>query len=63
MDSQGLVCKSRGVAKLQEHKRSFAHDVPFQPDLKAAIRALRPTAIIGMWCGGLCLGVCVWGVA
>jgi hypothetical protein len=35
-------------AGLQHHKLPFAHDVPFQPDLKAAIRAFQPDAIIGV---------------
>jgi malate dehydrogenase (oxaloacetate-decarboxylating)(NADP+) len=40
------VCKSR--TNLQHHKEPFAHDVPFCPDLKSAIAALKPTAIIGV---------------
>ena len=47
MDSRGLVCKSR-LVDLQAHKRPFAHDVPPQADLLAAVRALRPTALIGV---------------
>lgn len=47
MDSRGLVCKSR-VQDLQAHKRPFAHNVPPQADLLAAVRALRPTALIGV---------------
>lgn len=46
MDSRGLVCAARG--DLQPHKRPFAHDVPPQADLLAAVRALRPTALIGV---------------
>ncbi len=46
MDSKGLVCASR--ADLQPHKRPFAHDVPHQRELLSAIRALRPTALIGV---------------
>ncbi len=46
MDSRGLVCSARG--DLQPHKRAFAHDVPPQADLLAAVRALRPTALIGV---------------
>ena len=46
MDSRGLVCKAR--QDLQAHKRPFAHDVPPQTDLLAAVRALRPTALIGV---------------
>ena len=46
MDSKGLVCKSR--QDLQAHKRPFAHDVPPQADLLTAVRALRPTALIGV---------------
>lgn len=46
MDSKGLVCASR--TGLQAHKRPFAHDVPFQPDLISAVKALRPTVLIGV---------------
>lgn len=46
LDSKGLVCASR--TDLQRHKQPFAHDVPPQRDLKSAIRALRPTALIGV---------------
>lgn len=43
---QGLVCKSR--TNLQHHKQPFAHDVEFVPDLKSAIKALKPTALVGV---------------
>mmetsp|Transcript_6484 Transcript_6484/g.9940 ORF Transcript_6484/g.9940 Transcript_6484/m.9940 type:complete len:510 (-) Transcript_6484:359-1888(-) len=46
MDSKGLVCKSR--QDLQPHKVAFAHDVPFQADLVSAIRAIRPTILVGV---------------
>lgn len=46
LDSKGLVCKSR--SDLQEHKLHFAHDVPFCPDLKAALAQLKPTILIGV---------------
>eukprot|EP00270_Netrium_digitus_P013738 TRINITY_DN459_c0_g3_i2.p1 TRINITY_DN459_c0_g3~~TRINITY_DN459_c0_g3_i2.p1 ORF type:complete len:1056 (-),score=308.06 TRINITY_DN459_c0_g3_i2:222-3335(-) len=46
IDSKGLVCESR--TNLQHHKLPFAHDVPFQPDLLSAIKALRPTVLIGV---------------
>lgn len=46
MDSRGLVCAAR--RDLQPHKRAFAHDVPPQRGLLAAVRALRPTALIGV---------------
>lgn len=54
MDSKGLVCKQRLDAPqtpkhaLQPHKVAFAHDVPYQPDLAAAIDALKPTVLIGV---------------
>ncbi|EEH53350.1 NADP-me, partial [Micromonas pusilla CCMP1545] len=54
MDSKGLVCKARlegyGGEKfaLQPHKIPFAHDVAYQPNLLAAVDALRPTALIGV---------------
>ena len=46
MDSKGLVCASR--TDLQPHKVAFAHDVPPCKTLEEAIRALRPTALIGV---------------
>ncbi|GBG68534.1 hypothetical protein CBR_g3078 [Chara braunii] len=46
VDSKGLVCKSR--TDLQAHKVAFAHDIPFQPSLLEAVKAIRPTAIIGV---------------
>jgi malate dehydrogenase (oxaloacetate-decarboxylating)(NADP+) len=46
VDSGGLVVKSR--AGLAAHKLPFAHDHAPLPDLLAAARTLRPTAIIGV---------------
>ncbi len=46
MDSKGLVCASR--TDLQTHKRPFAHGAPHQSDLLSAVRALQPTALIGV---------------
>ena len=46
VDSHGLVVKSR--TDLAEHKLPFAHDRAPVPDLLAAVRALRPAAIIGV---------------
>lgn len=46
LDSRGLVCSSR--ADLQPHKRDFAHDLPWQPDLISAVTALKPTVLIGV---------------
>ena len=51
MDSKGLLCASRADARagrLPAHKQPFAHDVPFQPDLLSAVRALRPNALVGV---------------
>ena len=45
-DSQGMVCKDR--SHLAEHKVPYAHEHPFSGDLVAAIRELRPTALIGV---------------
>ena len=45
-DSKGLVVSSR--TDLAEHKRRFAHDYAPLPDLTSAVRALRPTALIGV---------------
>eukprot|EP00475_Leptophrys_vorax_P009935 TRINITY_DN1661_c0_g1_i1.p1 TRINITY_DN1661_c0_g1~~TRINITY_DN1661_c0_g1_i1.p1 ORF type:complete len:538 (-),score=36.04 TRINITY_DN1661_c0_g1_i1:183-1796(-) len=47
VDSKGLVCKSR-LAELQHHKLPFAHNIPFQPDLLSAVKAHRPTILIGV---------------
>ncbi len=46
VDSQGLVVKSR--QKLAHHKLTYAHDHPPVGDFLAAIRTLKPTAIIGV---------------
>ena len=46
VDSRGLVVKSRGG--LAGHKLRYAHDHPPLPDFLAAIKALKPTAIIGV---------------
>ncbi len=46
VDSKGLVVKAR--TDLAEHKLPFAHDHAPIPDLLSAIRALRPTALIGV---------------
>ncbi|KAF8065915.1 ME6 [Scenedesmus sp. PABB004] len=46
LDSRGLVCSSR--TNLQHHKVPFAHDVEFCPNIKAAIAALKPTALVGV---------------
>jgi malate dehydrogenase (oxaloacetate-decarboxylating)(NADP+) len=45
-DSQGLVVRSRGGA-LAEHKQPFAHDLPPESDLVAAITTYRPTVLLG----------------
>ena len=45
-DSQGLVVASR--AGLSEHKRAYAHEHPQVPDFLAALKTIRPTAIIGV---------------
>ncbi|PNW73368.1 hypothetical protein CHLRE_14g629750v5 [Chlamydomonas reinhardtii] len=47
MDSKGLVLASR--TDLQHHKRPFAHsDVPPCATLIEAVRAIKPTAIVGV---------------
>jgi malate dehydrogenase (oxaloacetate-decarboxylating)(NADP+) len=45
VDSRGLVVKSR--QDLESHKLRFAHDIEPLPDLLSAIRAMKPTGIIG----------------
>ncbi|MGD8500717.1 MAG: NAD-dependent malic enzyme [Phycisphaerales bacterium] len=46
VDSKGLVVKSR--EGLATHKKPFAHDHAPAPDFLSAIKALKPTAIIGV---------------
>ena len=46
VDSKGLVVKSR--ADLGEHKRAYAHEHPQAPDFLSALKAIEPTAIIGV---------------
>jgi len=46
VDSHGLVVKSR--TDLVEHKRPYAHEHALVGDFLSAIKALRPTAIIGV---------------
>jgi malate dehydrogenase (oxaloacetate-decarboxylating)(NADP+) len=46
MDSKGLVCKSR--TDLQDHKIAFAHEAEHYKDLLSAVKALRPTILIGV---------------
>jgi malate dehydrogenase (oxaloacetate-decarboxylating)(NADP+) len=45
-DSKGLVV--RGRADLAAHKQPYAHDHPLAGSLLEAVKALRPTAIIGV---------------
>jgi malate dehydrogenase (oxaloacetate-decarboxylating)(NADP+) len=46
VDSKGLVVKAR--AELTEQKRTYAHEHEAVGDLLGAIKALKPTAIIGV---------------
>ncbi|SFM97085.1 NAD-dependent malic enzyme [Thermodesulforhabdus norvegica] len=46
VDSKGLIVSSR--EDLTEHKRRFAHDHPFAPDLLSAVELIKPTALIGV---------------
>ncbi len=46
LDSEGLVVKSR--EKLSGHKLPYAHDYEYHPHFLDAVKALRPTAIIGV---------------
>jgi malate dehydrogenase (oxaloacetate-decarboxylating)(NADP+) len=45
-DSKGLVVAARGP--LAEHKQAYAHDHAPVPDFLGAVKALKPTAIIGV---------------
>jgi malate dehydrogenase (oxaloacetate-decarboxylating)(NADP+) len=47
VDSKGLVVKHRGD-HLAAHKRPYAHEREFIPTLAEAVKALRPTALIGV---------------
>lgn len=47
VDSKGLIVRSR-LESLVAQKRPYAHEGEFVPDLAAAVRALRPTALIGV---------------
>jgi malate dehydrogenase (oxaloacetate-decarboxylating)(NADP+) len=46
VDTKGLVVRSR--TDLAPHKLRFAHDAPPAGDLLGAVRALRPTALVGV---------------
>jgi len=46
VDSKGLVVRSR--TDLAEHKLSYAHNHAPLPDLRQAVEALQPTALIGV---------------
>ena len=46
MDSRGLVVKSR--TDLNEHKRRYAQDHAGVPDFLSAVKAVKPTGIIGV---------------
>jgi malate dehydrogenase (oxaloacetate-decarboxylating)(NADP+) len=46
LDSKGLVVATR--EDLAEHKRAYAHAHEFLPDLLSAVKALRPTALVGV---------------
>jgi malate dehydrogenase (oxaloacetate-decarboxylating)(NADP+) len=47
LDSKGLIVRSRWDS-LSAQKRPYAHEAEFVPDLATAVRALRPTALIGV---------------
>jgi malate dehydrogenase (oxaloacetate-decarboxylating)(NADP+) len=46
VDSKGLVVRDR--EGLAEHKRRYAHEHPFCPDLLSALESLQPTMLIGV---------------
>jgi malate dehydrogenase (oxaloacetate-decarboxylating)(NADP+) len=46
VDTEGLVVHARDG--LQPHKRPYAHDYPFIPDLLGVVEALHPTVLIGV---------------
>jgi malate dehydrogenase (oxaloacetate-decarboxylating)(NADP+) len=47
IDSKGLVVASR-LAELAEHKKHFAHEAEFAPDLLSSLHAVKPTVLIGV---------------
>jgi malate dehydrogenase (oxaloacetate-decarboxylating)(NADP+) len=47
VDSQGLVVASRGET-LAAHKKPYAHEYSYLPDLTSAVENLKPTALIGV---------------
>jgi malate dehydrogenase (oxaloacetate-decarboxylating)(NADP+) len=47
VDSKGLVVKNRGD-RLAEHKLPYAHEHPFVSTLAEAVKALKPTVLIGV---------------
>ena len=47
VDSKGLVVASR-LGELAEQKKDFAHEAEFHPDLASAMRAIKPTTLIGV---------------
>jgi malate dehydrogenase (oxaloacetate-decarboxylating)(NADP+) len=46
VDSKGLIVKER--ADLAEHKRPYAHDIAFTPELLTAVERHKPTVLIGV---------------
>ncbi len=47
VDSKGLLVEGRGDT-LPSHKKPFAHEGTFVPDLLSAVKELQPTALIGV---------------
>lgn len=47
IDSKGLIVRSR-IESLAPQKRAYAHEGDFLPDIETAVRALKPTALIGV---------------
>ena len=47
VDSKGMVVASR-MEDLAEHKKHFAHEAEFCADLSSALRAVKPTVLIGV---------------
>lgn len=46
IDSKGLVVKDREF--LEDHKRPYAHEAKFVPDIDSAVRTIKPTILIGV---------------
>jgi len=47
-DKDGLVTKNRSVGEITPEREMFAHDIDYVDSFDAAVKALKPTALIGV---------------